>query len=65
MGIGASTNSVVTVVDERERYIDQEANDKIVTGPSMAARGGDGEVEGVAEDRWGPDEGGAQHPGQA
>ena len=23
MGIGASTNSVVTVVDERERYIDQ------------------------------------------
>ena len=51
MGIGASTNSVVTVVDERERYIDQEANDKIVTGPSMAARGGEGEVGGVAEDR--------------
>ena len=49
--MGASTNSVVTVVDERDRYIDQEANDKIVTGPSMAARGGEGEVGGVAEDR--------------
>ena len=40
-------------------------HDNIVTSLSTAAREGEGESGGGAEDCQGPDEGGAQNPGQA
>ena len=40
-------------------------HDNIVTSLSTAAREGEGESGGGAEDNRGPDEGGAQNPGQA
>ena len=44
---------------------DTRPHDNNVTSLSTEARGGEGETGGGAEDCRGPDEGGAQHPGQA